>query len=182
MNTLHPKIKVTFKISPESSNFLDLTIFKGIRFFKSQPGILDFKVYQKPHNSYHYIALTSDHPEHTPGGLINTELVRYVRNSSDEELYKEIKNNFFFRLRERGFDTDFLNTHMEKVKYSNRKEYLKNATIKANKNQIFFKVTHNSRLKDINLSQIFKENDDISHNFVEYILGRHKTYTKITQD
>ena len=95
--------------------FMDLYIFKGINFHID--GKLSIKVYQKPENRYMYIPFKSAHPRHTIKNYILGELKRYVRINTDELNFLKIRNSFFLRMRNRGFNKRklslWLNIHSE---------------------------------------------------------------------
>jgi len=101
---------------------MDLYIFKGNNFLDT--GILSIKVYQKPENRYMYIPYKSAHPRHTIKNYVLGELKRYVRINTEELNYQKIKNNFFLRMRNRGFHKNVLAKWFSQVKYSNRAKFL----------------------------------------------------------
>ena len=101
---------------------MDLYIFKGNNFLDT--GILSTKVYQKPENRYMYIPYKSAHPRHTIKNYVLGELKRYVRINTEELNYQKIKNNFFLRMRNRGFHKNELAKWFSQVKYSNRAKFL----------------------------------------------------------
>ena len=102
--------------------YMDLYIFKGNNFFHT--GMLSIKVYQKPENRYMYIPYKSAHPRHTIKNYVLGELKRYVRINTEELNYQKIKNNFFLRMRNRGFHKNVLAKWFSQVKYSNRAKFL----------------------------------------------------------
>ena len=102
--------------------YMDLYIFKGNNFLHN--GMLSIKVYQKPENRYMYIPYKSAHPRHTIKNYVLGELKRYVRINTEELNYQKIKNNFFLRMRNRGFHKNVLAKWFSQVKYSNRAKFL----------------------------------------------------------
>ena len=52
-NNIHPLIKFTHEISTKNIQFLDVTVYKGNRFYAEN--ILDFKLYRKPTDNYQYL-------------------------------------------------------------------------------------------------------------------------------
>ena len=101
---------------------MDLYIFKGIDFHIN--GKLSIKVYQKPENRYMYIPIKSAHLRHTIKNYILGELKRYVRINTDELNFLKIRNNFFLRMRNRGFNKHKLSLWFSEIKYSSRAKYL----------------------------------------------------------
>ena len=101
---------------------MDLYIYKGNKFLID--GTLSIKVFQKPENKYMYIPFKSAHPRHTIKNYILGELKRYVRINTDELNFLKIRNSFFLRMRNRGFNKRKLSLWFSEVKYSLRAKYL----------------------------------------------------------
>ena len=102
--------------------FMDLYIYKGNKFLID--GTLSIKVFQKPENKYMYIPFKSAHPRHTIKNYILGELKRYVRINTEEFNFLKIRNKFFLRLRNRGFEKKKLTRWFSEVRYSLRAKYL----------------------------------------------------------
>ena len=83
LNQSHPTIKFTHENSIWNVDFLDVTIYKGLRYAASL--ILDLKPFFKPTNKFQYLEYNSAHPKNT---FSNVELTRLLRACSDEETYK----------------------------------------------------------------------------------------------
>lgn len=123
MNQLHPKLKFDFVTDSIEAVFLDLAIHKGRRFRESS--IFDLRVHQKSMNLYLYIPWTSFHTDASKRSFIQTELMRYVRNSSEFEDFTRLKQIFYDRLRERGYLQSFLRPlFADAVLYSDRHYFL----------------------------------------------------------
>lgn len=122
INSLHPKLRFECVTSATDAIFLDLHISKGRRFRSS--GIFDLRVHQKSMNLYLYIPFSSFHPLAMKTSFIQTELMRYIRNSSDREEYTKIKKLFFERLRDRGYPRQFLLTIFNSIFYDDRPYFL----------------------------------------------------------
>ena len=101
---------------------MDLYIYKGNKFLID--GTLSIKVFQKPENKYMYIPFKSAHPRHTIKNYILGELKRYVRINTEEFNFLKIRNKFFLRLRNRGFEKKKLSRWFSEVRYSLRAKYL----------------------------------------------------------
>lgn len=122
MNTLHPKLHFDFVVHAREAAFLDLRIHKGARF--EATGVFDLSVHQKSMNLYLYIPYLSFHTEAMKRSFIQTELMRYIRNSSDREEYKQLKQTFFQRLRDRGYPAQFLCPLFDEIYYADRHYFL----------------------------------------------------------
>ncbi len=123
MNELHPKLKFEFVTHSSSAVFLDLEIYKGSRFEESSK--FDLRVHQKSMNLYLYIPWTSFHTDAAKRSFIQTELMRYVRNSSHHEDYLRLKRVFYERLRDRGYPCSFLRPlFTDAVLYGDRHYFL----------------------------------------------------------
>lgn len=122
MNQLHPKLKFEFVSHPTEASFLDLLVHKGTRF--QETGVLDLRVHQKSMNLYLYIPYNSHHTEAAKRSFIQTELMRYIRNSSSVEDYTRLKHIFFARLRDRGYPSRFLAPLFNEIFYADRRFFL----------------------------------------------------------
>jgi len=122
MNSLHPKLRFEFVRHPTEAAFLDLRIHKGSRFTSS--GVFDLSVHQKKMNLYLYIPFRSFHTDAMKRSFIQTELMRYIRNSSDKTEYMQLKHIFYQRLRDRGYPSSFLIPIFNSIYYSDRELFL----------------------------------------------------------
>ena len=122
MNQLHRKLTFEFVTEEDSAAFLDLSIFKGARFHAR--GVFDTRVHQKKMNLYLYIPFHSFHTAAAKRSFILTELMRYIRNSSDEADYNGLKQLFFQRLRDRGYPSKFLEPEFSSIHYCDRHYFL----------------------------------------------------------
>lgn len=125
MNSLHPKLRFDFVSHPTEAAFLDLHIHKGNRFHAS--GVFDLRVHQKKMNLYLYIPFHSFHTDDAKRSFIQTELMRYIRNSSDRTDYVQLKQTFYQRLRDRGYPATFLLPIFDNIHYVDRKYFLYSA-------------------------------------------------------
>jgi len=121
-NRLNSNIVFNFELSRTSVSFLDLFIFKGNRFHDQ--GIFDIRTHKKQMNLHLYVPFTSFQPIHQKLGLVKTELIRYIRNSSSRSDYIQTKIEFFEYLRLRGYPTWFLNRASKSAWYKDRSSYL----------------------------------------------------------
>lgn len=122
MNHLHPKLRFEFVVHPSEASFLDLRIHKGQRFESKL--IFDLSVHQKKMNLYLYIPYHSFHSAAMKRSFIQTELMRYIRNSSDRSEYAKLKQIFYQRLRDRGYPPSFLLPLFDSIFYSDRTFFL----------------------------------------------------------
>lgn len=122
MNSLHPKLRFEFVTHESEASFLDLLIHKGARFNSSL--IFDLSVHQKKMNLYLYIPFHSFHTDAAKRSFIQTELMRYIRNSSDKTEYMQLKRTFYSRLRDRGYPSSFLEPLFASIFYADRHFFL----------------------------------------------------------
>lgn len=118
MNRLHPKLRFDFVVHSSEAAFLDLLVHKGPRF--SEHNIFDLSVHQKKMNLYLYIPYHSFHSDAMKRSFIQTELMRYIRNSSQRDDYSRLKRIFYQRLRDRGYPSFFLLPIFNSVFYADR--------------------------------------------------------------
>jgi len=122
MNSLHPKLRFEFVSHPTEASFLDLRIHKGLRF--TSHALFDLCVHQKKMNLYLYIPYRSFHTDAMKRSFIQTELMRYIRNSSDQADYVKLKHIFYQRLRDRGYPAMFLQPVFNNIYYADRHLFL----------------------------------------------------------
>lgn len=123
LNQLHPKLIFEFSAPSRSeASFLDLLVYKGARFASHH--IFDLRVHQKSMNLYLYIPFHSFHTEAMKRSFIQTELMRYIRNSSAFDDYVQLKHVFYQRLRDRGYPSRFLQPLFNTIFYSDREYFL----------------------------------------------------------
>ena len=122
LNGMHPKLRFDFVVDSQQASFLDLCISKGERFMRE--GRFDLSVHQKKMNLYLYIPYRSFHTEAMKKSFILTELMRYIRNSSSEASYYELRALFWQRLRDRGYPSAFLLPIFNGIFYSDRPFFL----------------------------------------------------------
>jgi hypothetical protein len=123
LNKLHHKLRFEFSgPHPSEAAFLDLHLYKGARF--ATRALLDLRVHQKKMNLYLYIPYLSFHPPAMKRAFIQTELMRYIRNSSDQDDYSKLKQIFYQRLRDRGYPHAFLQPLFPNIHYSDRSYFL----------------------------------------------------------
>ena len=106
LNALNVHIGLTFELSLWTAIFLDLTIFKGVRF--KQKRLLDTKCYQKPMNRYLFMPFNSEHPVACKLSIVHGELRRYIKRSSARDDYIGLAGLLRQRLHLRGFPFCFL--------------------------------------------------------------------------
>ena len=106
LNQSHPTIKFTHESSTLSVDFLDLTIYKGLRHTTSL--ILDIAPFFKSTNKFQYLEYSSAHPIGTFASLTKGELTRLLRACSDRETYKKVSDKLLLALTERGYPKHLL--------------------------------------------------------------------------
>lgn len=122
LNHYHPSLHYTFSFSEESTDFLDLTIYKGPHF--SDTNRLDTKTYQKERNLYQYLHFNSNHPRNSHKSIITGECVRYVRTNSTQENFDCMVALFKERLKRRNYPEAFINKTLCSVKFEDRQRHL----------------------------------------------------------
>jgi hypothetical protein len=105
-----------------SAEFLDLTIFKGVRFNTHR--IIDFNLFQKPFNKYLYLPTSSFHKQHTFKSFIQSEMKRYRINCNNDTHYTSAIQSFATRLFARGYSETLLQDSMNIT--LNRQQLLNN--------------------------------------------------------
>lgn len=121
-------LRMTWDISDKKAVYLDLEIYKGRRFFFHN--IVDIRVYTKPISKFLYLHGKSNHPTHTFTGVVKGEMIRYLRNTSDERTWKAKVNHLFKMLAQRGYTGKYLRAALDYVSYRDRAKYLEKRTRK----------------------------------------------------
>jgi len=151
LNKAHPTIKFTHVSSTKSVDFLDLTIYKGLRHTNS--GILDLKPFFKKTNKFQYLQYSSAHPSNTFPSLVKGELTRLLRNCSDEETYKQVSDKI---LKDRGYPNNILQHTLKQVPFTHRTELLNRNKESKTNHDTFLKVNYTPNLDTMALRKILK--------------------------
>ena len=93
VNSLVPSIIIDKIEMGGNVVFMDLVIYKGLRFFDQR--LLETTLYQKENCMYDYIPFNSDHQSHILPNFVLGELKRYVRCCSEEKHFESMKFSFF---------------------------------------------------------------------------------------
>jgi hypothetical protein len=96
------QIKLVITHIGDTVQFLDIEIFKGVRFNKEN--LLDSKIYQKLQCRYLYLPPSSYHRKSVFNSFIKAELRRYRLLNSNDNDYLFIKKTFYQRLLDRGYN------------------------------------------------------------------------------
>ncbi len=122
MNDFHPSIVFKCSSSESSIDFLDVTLYKGERFLRSN--ILDLKTFQKAQNLYQYLHYSSCHSESVYKGIVTGECIRYARTNSSPENYHSQIHLFRGRLLKRGYPAALIDRWAARTKFTHRHLYL----------------------------------------------------------
>ena len=133
LNYFSTSIKFTHEISHTESTFLDTTVYKGPKY--EEFNILDIKTYFKPTNKFAYLNYNSCHPNHCKTAIINGELNRFLRTTSNEEEYEALKQKHIERLKNREYPERLLQKETEKMPFTKRPEIISRITGKT-RNQL----------------------------------------------
>ena len=123
LNNFHPNLRFTRTLSETTTDFLDLTIYKGPHFPVTQK--LDIKTFQKPQNLYQYLEYTSTHPQNVFKAIIVGECKRYLRSNTRPETYAAVVTTFKERLQERQYPSKLIGKITSKIKFSDRQSLLR---------------------------------------------------------
>ena len=121
-NALRETITIDKFSYGQNVDFMDLHIYKGEDF--AETGKLDISIFQKKDNKYMYIPAKSGHAKHTVKNFITSELKRYVRYNTVKSSFCKIRNKFYARLRNRGYEKIKLKRLFLRVKYGDRMKLL----------------------------------------------------------
>lgn len=125
-NTIIPGIKFTWEFDRNKLIALDLILYRQFNDFSDRYDFLKFACYQKPLNKYNYLHYKSSHHPSVKAGFIKGELIRYVRNSSEEKDFKIIRSKFNNRLRRRGYPKKYIQQQFRSINYADRPSFIFN--------------------------------------------------------
>ena len=111
LNTIDPLIRVTGTASIQSTNFLDLIIYKEDEF--NQTHKLDLDLYQKPSNKFLFLPPSSEHAPHVSQGWITGYIRRIRTNCTRESNYTKRRHDFWNQLQARGFRHENLQKYFQ---------------------------------------------------------------------
>ena len=117
MNSFHPALKFTWKISETSVTFLDTNI-------SVQDNNLATSVHYKPTDSHSYLLYSSSHPFHVKDSIPYSQFLRLRKLCSDDSDFNskcDEMSNFFS---ERGYPDSILSKALNRVQNVNRESAL----------------------------------------------------------
>lgn len=118
--------RLTFECSPYKATYLDITVYKGIRYQRMH--MLDTKVFFKETNKFLYLPPNSNHPTFQKKAVIKGEAIRCLRISSDKAHWLEAMNTIFKGLLKRGYKARLIKQEWRKVRYEHRQKFLMEST------------------------------------------------------
>ena len=123
-NNEHPLLKFTYEISNEKITFLDLNISKGPKFKEMKK--LDMDTHFKATDTFQYLDVNSNHPQHCFSAIIKGEMLRNLRNTNNKNIFLDNMSKFRHRLIDRGYNTEMVDKTMAVIKFEHRDDALKN--------------------------------------------------------
>ena len=118
-NNLDPFIKLTLKYSFHEISFLDMLIKKS-----SDNNQLKTSVYFKPTETFTILNKGSNHPKHIFGGIVTSQILRWIRLCSNKDDFDRICRFVFSRWKNHGYTHSFLsNIRASVVKNLNLQEW-----------------------------------------------------------
>jgi hypothetical protein len=172
-NQARPTIKLQITAAGDSVDLLDLTIFKGPRFYTA--GILDMKLYQKDMNRYLYIPPDSYHRKCILKNFILNEIRRARICCSSYEDYIRSKDIFYNRLLRRNYSHSFLRPLFDIL--HNREDLLRHSPT-SNRSSLHtptvFKIPNTPRFSHNQLKHLIEIPEDLHEHpiFYEIFQGR----------
>lgn len=185
-NQAHQHLKFTYEISEQSITFLDVTVYKGQRF--QSENILDINTFIKPTETFQYLDRSSAHPPTVFKGFIKGEIIRYIRNTSDEANLNKIIQQFKGHLLNRNYTSEEIDTAIHEALSFNREELLGENNRNKSKAHVFI-TRYNPAVKQLKRKLIkhwhmLKDNNDTAGLFNnEPIVAykRHRNLQEITK-
>lgn len=116
-NSQTETIKFTMEHSKVNLNFLDVSV-------SNEDGRLSTSIYRKPTDSFSYLKYESFHPQHIKQSIVFSQMLRFRRIISDEEVFDKevlVLGQQFVR---RGYPPKLIKETIQKVKRKSRDELL----------------------------------------------------------
>lgn len=123
LNSTLPNIKLTWKYSQTTVDYMDLTITKTMHAAGAHVPII-VSTYQKPHNQYMYIPAFSFHRPCVFKGFVTAELQRYAVTNTQLSGFLHMKQLFMQRLLDRGYPAHKLQGWFDAVQHTCRQRIL----------------------------------------------------------
>lgn len=123
LNSTLPNIKLTWKYSQTTVDYMDLTITKNMHVAGAHVPII-ISTYQKPHNQYMYIPAFSFHRPCIFKGFVTAELQRYAVTNTQLSGFQHMKQLFMQRLLDRGYPAHKLQSWFDSVQHTCRQRIL----------------------------------------------------------
>jgi hypothetical protein len=116
-NSADPSIKVIWSSLSKAAIFLDVSS-------EISGGSIHYEVYSKPGNAYAYLPLGSFHVRNSFPAWIKAELIRRWTRSSDPKRWAKHCQLFYSKLRDIGYDGQFLLAAFAKITWADRTKTL----------------------------------------------------------
>jgi hypothetical protein len=158
LDTTLPGIKWTYETSNTCLAFLDLFIHKEP--ISATTSRIRFTTHQKILNKYLYLPSPSSHAPALQRGFVTGELIRYVRNSTNETDFQQIRDKFRLRLTRRGYSSQWIDTVFRHVKYASRHVFLQDNE-RRDRNILPFIIRYNLRLTRMQIPRQIHYNFDL---------------------
>ena len=123
-NCVHPKLKFTMDISFMTIQFLDITIYKGPKFYRT--GQLSTSIFFKQTNTFSYLHGSSYISNHVLKGIAVGEIVRALRNTSSAGYFKVVKRALIKKFYQRGFPQAAIKA-AKNIQFGMRESYLQDS-------------------------------------------------------
>ena len=118
LNNYHPSIKFTVTSSPETADFLDVTIKKDAI------GRLHSTLYTKPTDAHLYLHYNSYHPKHQKKSIPYSQAIRLRRICSSIKEFNKCAEKLKSNLLARNYPTDIINKAITKARNRTREDLL----------------------------------------------------------
>ncbi len=126
MNSQMSTIEFTMDYSTHKINFLDITVFKGVRYHSE--GVLDIRPYSKAIDPHTYLHFSSAHPRNNMRGVVKVEVIRTLRRSSSPEIYAQAISQLLAWFSNRNYPMKMLKEVLAEVKFEDREQRLRPST------------------------------------------------------
>ncbi|XP_072166479.1 uncharacterized protein [Diadema setosum] len=136
-NSCNQSIKFTMESSQEKVHFLDVLVS-----IDQDNQTLQTSVYRKPTDSFSYLRFDSFHPHHIKQSIVYSQMLRFRRIISDEDMFDREVLTLGRQFLKRGYPPKMIRNAIRRVKGKSRRVLLNKTNLEENKARLPFVTTY----------------------------------------
>ena len=161
LNSIHPNIKFTYKISTECVEFLDVLV-------RRDGDTLSTDLYVKDTDTHQFLHFDSCHPFHTKRGIPYGQALRIRRICSKDDFFERRMVDLKQWLISRGYQREMVDTQIDKARLYDRDTLLSEVRPRMqSSDKVFLVITYHPALSK-RIYDILKSNQNILQSNAEH--------------